>query len=874
MLLIVFSLVSLAAMTNFQRSYSRVFYGSDDFQYVPAKQLHSNHAYFHSALSAYGAHHLSNIAEESTTSLNETFERRARPGSLRSHDSGFTDSEQSPNTSTSSSSHLSRADNSPRNDSPSAPVDENRNYSSPKQSHSDRSEQQTSVLIRTPQTPPTVIRKKATALHISPAGRRISFSAPNSPEVGANDSIGSSKSSRFDDSFRSLDSIMQKSAKSSASPATDDSASSAISRTRRGSKSLRRGKTISPNNNSNYRRRRLLNCVSKVSDSVGDVYTLSTQGEAAPEEPDRNALHHSYESLVELSRAVRKMRDSEADQSKSDSRGSYHNETVVFGDGREAAAPADVGPQQPRPPLPTYDELYPPNGSSTPKMLKARKAPAANLSQQKDHTEASVTPCLSPSPAPPYRPKVSVNGEFFDSDFELSLPATVNWETCTYIEYTNPALNGHAPAVQFWLDETRSSYCHEILSTLQTKSILLEASRSLRLNPAIASRLIHQIQTRAIDVETHFEEVERLFESHSKFLRKHQRAADNDAEIEAVNNKFKEYVAKLMKKLTTNVCQFMSKLNSKTIFQETAAGADRKKFERNVKTVIEMSRDLQVACDTKIDDIEVSVLLRELLTLKQSVLKSIRKVFHRLVNIIVSGVEEAPHELLLRANINMVATLPAEGVYNSSERFSSLTDAFITCGAARVLLLLCLDAASSSIRAMAMRALATICATPELIEQFLEIGGLDVVAEIITDEKRSDAQFEPELREAVSVLTQVTAPWHHDSSRNIDDLLKLSVDKIVTRLTVLLGATECSQTLMLCIACLNHLSRKSPLTFYSLMANQTVSRIIRACDRHQRPPQNAEFAASLIFFYVSTAPSLPQDGGNRSFLSRRSKSRA
>lgn len=153
---------------------------------------------------------------------------------------------------------------------------------------------------------------------------------------------------------------------------------------------------------------------------------------------------------------------------------------------------------------------------------------------------------------------------------------------------------------------------------------------------------------------------------------------------------------------------------------------------------------------------------------------------------------------------------------------------------------------------MSLRALATICASSEMIQNFMEIGGLDVVTDIITDDKRISSTYEPELREAVSVLTQVTAPWHqHTNCTNIDDLLKLSIENLVTRLTNLLATTECTQTLMLCIACLNNLSRKTALTFYSLMANQTIHRIVQACDKHQRCSSNSEFNASIIFLYVS-----------------------
>lgn len=837
-------LCSSREMTNFQRSYSRVYYANDDVKIQPSLYTYTPRQYYQPPITAFGVHNLSNIAEESSTSLHDTFERRTRPGSLRSHDSGFNDSDHSPNTS-SSSGQLLAATNA--NDS-----DENRNYLSPKQTL-DRSPSVTGDSI---QTPPTVIRRKPNVSLISPTARRISFSAPNSPEVQNEQKMmkNSGKGNCFNDSFRSLDSFIQseKSPSNSNSSANESSSSTAsssssFSRTHGGSKSLRRGKTISPHNNSNYRKRRLLNCVSRVSDSVGDVYTLSTQdaestttatttavaintNEAANDR--HNELHHSYESLVELSRSVRRLRE-ERDASTA----AYNNETVVFGSDAPSEVKSSIAP---RPPLPSYDELYPPNGSSTPKMPKSRRILDT---PKQDFVQASKTE-LNDS-----RPKVTVNGKLYESDFELSLPPTINWETCTYIEYTNPLLNGHASSVQLWLDEIRSSYCHEILSTLQTKSILYEASRALKLNPAIASKLINQIQIKAINLETRFEQVERVFETHAKQSNQQPPSSETDTELD--ENKFKEEIAALIKQLTQNVCLFMSKLNSRIIFQPATESVDRRKFERNVKNVIEMCRDLQVAADTKIDDIENYVLLRDLLSLKHCVLKAIRKVFRRLVNIIVTRIEDSPHELLLRAHINIIASLPSESVYNASERFSSLTDAFLSCGVARVLLLLCLDSNDTSIRAIALRTLATVCSTPEIIQQFLEIGGLDVVCDIITDEKRIDATFEPELREAVSVLTQVTAPWHQECNRDIDDMLKLSVDKLVTRLTTLVGTTECSQTLMLCVACLNNLSRKSQLTFYSLMSNQTVQRVIRACDYHQRRTDNSEFSESLVFLYVS-----------------------
>lgn len=821
-------------MTNFQRSYSRVWWANDNESQQASESVLPHQIHYNGPQSL---GQLGNIAEESYRLSNI---RR----SVRSHDSGFNDSDHSPN-STSSSSQISAHN---------LENDENQNYLSPKLNDSeiDRSP---SLANESVKTPPTVIRRKISNI-FTPAARRISFSAPSSPDIVQEDKLNSS--------FRSLESFTAKTTKEQ--NVTNEKINTSLNNSRAKNCSLRRGKTISPSNNSSYRRRanrrRLLDCVSQVSGSTSDVYTLASDTtipiEDKEQQESNNKEYHHYESVAEVNKSKNESENGAEGNSNEISVTEYNNETVTFGCGDEVMSPiketkeASIVGQREKLPLPTYDELYPPNGCSTP-MLKTKKR---NTSQVADRTNSSITTINGASQYQRDQVK-KYDRDFFDSDFHLSLTANMTWESCTYIEYTNPLLNGHACSVQFWLDETRTTYCHEIMSTLQTKSILYEAARSLKLNPPIAAKLIHQIQLKAIAIETKFDEIDRMFESHAKLVKRLQRAShsstnDNDESIEIADNEFKEKISVLMKSLTENVCTFMSKLNSKIIFQKVDGciqnGYDLRHFERNVKLVIDLCQDLRVACDTKIDDIEANVLLRDFYTLKQSVLKAIRKVFRRLMNIIANRIEENPHEMLLRANINVIATLPAESVYNSSERFSSLNDAFISCGIIRVLLMICLDAEKISIRAMSLRALTTICSTAEMIRHFIEIGGLDVVTDILTDEKRNDVQFEPELREAVSVLTQVTAPWHHGDSGNIDDLLKLSIDNLVTRLTILIESTDCLQTLMLSAACLNNLSRKSSLTFYSLMDNRSVHQLIRACDRHQH---RCDFSGSAIFLYVS-----------------------
>lgn len=858
-------------MTNFQRSYSRVWWandnnndgssgvvgggggGSSSSQVSESPLPHEIYYYGPQSLSK-----LSNIAEE--TSYRVSHIRR----SVRSHDSGFNDSDHSPN-STSSSSQISAHNHDVDND-------ENQNYLSPKSSHnvSGSLDQSPSIANETVKTPPTVIRRKICSI-FSPTARRISFSAPSTPD--------SFEPPKLNSSFRSLDSFSTKKSKeqNNKNEQLNNSLNTSLIDSRAKRCSLRRGKTISPCNNSSYRRRanrrRLLDCVSQVSGSSSDVYTLASDSSYEKGIKEQPEEYHHYETVNEVknNNTSRARIEIESTERRDDTSVEYNNETVTFGCGNETGTPKKddvngddsnddemVQVQREKLPLPAYDELYPPNGCSTP-MLKPKKK--KNLSHVADHTQSSII-AIDGASQYEQREQMQHNNDhrdFYTDDSVLSLAPTMNWESCTYIEYTNPALNGHACSVQFWLDETRTMYYHEIMSTLQTKSILYEAARSLKLNPPIAAKLIHQIQLKGIAIETKFDEIDRIFESHAKLVKRLQRRSSIscdgiDESIEIADNEFKEKISVMMKTLTESVCHFMSRLNSKIIFQKVnwctngENGKDLRHFERNVKTVIDLCQDLRVACETKIDDIETNVLLKEFYTLKQSVLKVIRKVFRRLMNIIVCRVEENPNEMLLRANINVIATLPTESVYNSSERFSSLNDAFITSGVLRVLLMICLDADKISIRAMALRALTTICASAEMIRQFIEIGGLDVVTDILTDDKRNDAKYEPELREAVSVLTQVTAPWIQGDSGNIDDLLKLSIDNLVTRLTQIIESTDCLQTLMLAAACLNNLSRKSSLAFYSLMDNRSVHQLIHACDRYQ---QRCDFASSAIFLYVS-----------------------
>lgn len=870
--------------SNFRRSHSKVWWGNDEqsrmFQH--GKSMYNSFNRIDNDI-----RNMSAIMEDSRSSPEVSIiQRRDSPGSLRSQDSGFSDSDHSSPNSSNNSNHAKVS-----------PADANRNYlkASPNKlspklkvdyqiNAANRSfaERSPSLCSEVP-TPPTVIRKQPNLPLSTMTARRISFSAPSSPSSQAELPLTN---------FTSMTELHSNTDKNNnndnnGAPMIDgnlaDVSVQSNRSTNKANRSLRRGRTVTPENGESYRRlsqRKLLRCVSQVSGSVDDVYTLSTSTTTtlvvASTQPAGD--EHIYETVASVSgRSPQKAEQQTPKRSATAKVAAYNNETVVFGTDIESSSqkpsPASAQSNE-RLPLPTYDELYP-NGTSTPKLMSRNhhanggSARTPTIARSSLAASGAATTTQTPSAN---RTNNSIlnrirNGLFsgeMDLSMDLSLSAAINWETCTYIEYTNPLLNGHASSVQFWLDETRAAYCHEILSTLQTKSVLHEAARSLKLNAAIAAKLIHQIQLKAMHIEGNFDEVESVFVSHARASRGVQHydaakdapaAAANDSTAPAYldEDQFKDIIPNLVKQLISNVCLFMSKLNSRVIFQAIDGAKNEpgelKKFEKSVKIVVEMSQDLQVACDTKIDDIEAHKLLEDLQSLKHCVLKIIRQIYRRLVNIIITRIESNTNELLLRASVNLISALPLEGhVYNRADSFASLSKAFLDTGAMRVLLLVCLDTEQTTIRTMALRALATICASSDVIEQFVDMGGVDVVADLLMDERKTGDKFDMELREAISVLTQVTAPWHLESHVAIDDFLRVSVDKVVTRITALLEQTDDLQMFLLCAACLNNLSQKTDLTFYSLMSNRSVLRIKDACDTLAR--QN-EFANSRVFLYVS-----------------------
>ncbi|XP_035911183.1 uncharacterized protein LOC118511781 [Anopheles stephensi] len=470
--------------------------------------------------------------------------------------------------------------------------------------------------------------------------------------------------------------------------------------------------------------------------------------------------------------------------------------------------------------LPTYSELYPSRGTSTP-----------IRGQSKLYRSLPLSP--SQRAAPPIRPVVAPSGtdNFYDEPSNTN-SSTVSDAGLYYTIYDNPLLNGHQPAVQGWLDGLRFSCQSEVMSILQTKSIATEAGRSLKLTSTVAVKILRHLQGKVATLQGTFERVEKLFAAIRKYQTQQESNGDHE-EDEEDEKEIYQKVAPFVHGLATDIDVFLRKQQGTDYFgREASEREDRRKFAENARSLADMLADLRAAASST-DTFDYRSVEEEIQIVKRYFLITVRLIFKHLVRVIVDAVEGARCELILRSNLSYVASL-SNLDYGG---LASLNDAFIANGTVRVLLLVCVESKLSSVRALALRALATVCSTTETIRQLERANGLEVLRDILA---AGDAdRTEPELREAVSVLTQITAPWHGEEHRL--EGLKQYVHAIVEAITEIIVKTNCCQTLLLCSASLNNMTRIEPTAVYSVMSQDTVDKLRMATE--QRGP------GASIFLY-------------------------
>jgi Protein inscuteable C-terminal len=393
-------------------------------------------------------------------------------------------------------------------------------------------------------------------------------------------------------------------------------------------------------------------------------------------------------------------------------------------------------------------------------------------------------------------------------DLEQFLPQNV--------VYKNHVLNGNFASVQSWIDGLQHSVSSEVMATLQSKSI--EMGNTI-LTPTLSYKMIKSLQMKVFLLQREFENVE-MCKDESSLLPSIQ--SISDLLIDFVVNQEPKKV------LYAQCTKYYKKLND------------------NLHSIREMVTDLKrLVGKIDVDDLDDYPVDEDLQLIKRYFLITIRIIFKLLVSVIADNIEHAHNEMVLRSNITHMANL-LSSEYSNSEGFTSLNDALVSNSIVRVLLLVCIENKSDWwSRALSLRTLSLVCATEETIQQFEINSGFEILRDTIRDEKSS----EQETKEAISCLASITGPWQRSAESNFKDLRDYAEDYI-EGITNIVEKTESSQTMLICVAVLNNLSRLDSSSVYSLISHQSISKISKAYERQSRGDYSVfllEQITSLIY---------------------------
>ncbi|XP_017148749.2 LOW QUALITY PROTEIN: uncharacterized protein LOC108159728 [Drosophila miranda] len=357
--------------------------------------------------------------------------------------------------------------------------------------------------------------------------------------------------------------------------------------------------------------------------------------------------------------------------------------------------------------------------------------------------------------------------------------------------------------VESWMAGQRWNVDQEVMCTLQHKSIAQEAYKNFTITTSAVSKLVRQLQHQSLALQAYFERSERVLGG--------LQATTLPEALTGAGQ------------LLGHLDDFVGTLERRAIFfNETRV--ERRRYEQHLEQIRTVSRDARYSLERQ-HYISLESLLEDVQLLKRHTLITLRLIFERLVRVLVLSIEQSRCDLLLRANINMVATLM--GI--DYDGFASLSDAFVQNEAVRTLLVIVLDHRQSSVRALALHALATLCCAPQAINQLGGCGGIEILRDILQVEAAGE-RGAIERREAVSLLAQITAAWHGPEHRVPG--LRDCAESLVAGLADLLQPDCCAQTLLLCAAALNNLSRMEVTSHYSIMSKEAIFRLIATLE-HQ-----------------------------------------
>ncbi|XP_018325698.1 protein inscuteable homolog [Agrilus planipennis] len=187
---------------------------------------------------------------------------------------------------------------------------------------------------------------------------------------------------------------------------------------------------------------------------------------------------------------------------------------------------------------------------------------------------------------------------------------------------------------------------------------------------------------------------------------------------------------------------------------------------------------------------------------------------------LVCYLEDPRSELELRATLTAVTSLTL--------RNESFAEIFTSCDTISTLCVLCEKCEGSTVRALVLRALSTICNNSPALKQFERCSGIQMITEILTEDSRP----EPERAEALALLAQATAPWIEDN-RNLKTLYG-HIKPLVKAITHFITTTRCCQNLLLCAAALANISSLEPKSIKYIL-NQNSIRYLLECIKERGP---------------------------------------
>ncbi|XP_053616106.1 uncharacterized protein insc [Plodia interpunctella] len=396
--------------------------------------------------------------------------------------------------------------------------------------------------------------------------------------------------------------------------------------------------------------------------------------------------------------------------------------------------------------------------------------------------------------------------------------------------------------VQYWLCDLVGSCENECMTTLQSKPLGAEMKAMVTASSATITGNIKKVQTHGQIIVHQYSELLRQIEE------------DKMSE---------EQVCLLVANINEFVLAHSITLNTKPP-GETPERWDKikKSLELYLRKLIDIGEDVKLEMNETHP--EWTLVEKHLDTLIGIFLETTKAVLVQQMKTLVSIIEEPPSDMILKSTLTSIGHLAmlSDNTESSlhvkcSKIMKNITDLpFVDCGVPRALLTAIIESNKSSIKALSLRALATVCVTGDAVKQFEEGGGIEIISDILSD--RSNP--EPQMREAITVLTQITAPWlrgHYDLTQ-----LHVYLNTIVENITGILTRTECCQLLLLCTACLVNLVRELELEKSEdkpggsdivevLTRHRTVERLLEAVKK--RGPsisvflqeQTASFLASL-----------------------------